>query len=278
MLLVQNGIFIANLEGVILGKSTLPLHDFRVALRRFRALLRIFKKPLAGTSAPRLYTSYTELCSGLGPFRDTDVWIDFLEAVARKPRIDRRSLGAILRDARTKRETGMKELRAILGGREWQAARRGTMRLLNVELARPEPRDLRENIRPFAARQLKRQLRRLDSASYPGDRAAPEEIHELRKICRRVRYSAEFFAPVLGEPVWKLAQRLKNITTSLGALHDMDAYEKRLAGRRSRAAAALRRLLRVERAKSRDLFRRNWRELRSGKFRKRVLASVGKTK
>ena len=76
----------------------------------------------------------------------------------------------------------------------------------------------------------------------------------------------------------KLAQRLKNITTSLGALHDIDAYEKRLAGKRSRAAAGLRRQLRRQRAKARDLFRRNWRELRSGKFRKRVLASVGKTK
>ncbi len=278
MLLVQYGIFTANLAGVIRGESSLHLHDFRVAVRRFRALLRIFKKPLADTSASRLYTSYTELCSRLGPFRDSDVWMDFLEAAACQPRIDRRSLGTMLRDERANRERGMKELRVILGGREWQAVRRATMRLLNVELAGPEPRDSGENIRPFAAREMKKQLQRLDSASYPGDRAAPEEIHELRKICRRARYCAEFFAPVLGEPVRKLAQRLKNITTSLGALHDIDAYEKRLAGKRSRAAAGLRRLLRRQSAKSRDLFKRNWRELRNGKFRKRLPAAAGKTK
>ncbi len=278
LLLLQYSIFVENLDGVIKGSDSLPLHDFRVAIRRFRALLRIFKRRLADTSAPLLYKSYSEICSTLGPFRDTDVWIDFLSAATRKQAVDRSSTRTLLREERAKRENGMRNLRRFLTGREWTTTRRKTVFLLNTALVRTPQDGVDEPLRPFAARQLKRHLSRLAAMSAPSEKTAPEEIHELRKACRKARYCAEFFAPIFGGPVRNMANRLKNITTSLGTLHDIDSYEKRLARRKSRAAVALRNLLKKQREKSWDLFRRNWRELRREKLTKSVLAAMRKMK
>lgn len=52
--------------------------------------------------------------------------------------------------------------------------------------------------------------------------ARVEEVHALRRRCRRIRYLSEFAEPILGRSVHKLTQHLKGISTSLGKRHDAD--------------------------------------------------------
>jgi CHAD domain-containing protein len=266
LLHVQYAIITENAEDITLGKDSLPLHDFRVAVRRLRALLKIFKRPLAGASASRLYREYSWFCSKLGPFRDADVWLDFLKSAGLRPGADRAALAAFIRREEQERRKRTITLRRLFSGSRWRILCRETEILLRKGPPRPWPPEAREKARSFAALRLKRWRRRLSSAIAPGEGAPPEEIHELRKTCRKARYCAEFFAPFLGGTVREMARLLKNITSSLGALHDISSHEQSLAGSKNRAAPGLRRLLKKRREKAWKAFKTNWRALHRGKF------------
>jgi CHAD domain-containing protein len=72
----------------------------------------------------------------------------------------------------------------------------------------------------FAARQLRDLLRRL-RANWRRDRS-PGVVHAVRKRFRRVRYLAEFFAPILGSEIHALSGELHEVEQRLGRAHDMD--------------------------------------------------------
>ena len=74
----------------------------------------------------------------------------------------------------------------------------------------------------FAARQLDRALRRARKHERLRRSTSPKKLHELRIALRKARYLAEFFAPVLGDNIAKLAKRLHQVERVLGRIHDVD--------------------------------------------------------
>ena len=50
--------------------------------------------------------------------------------------------------------------------------------------------------------------------------ASPEDLHALRIQCKEMRYSIEFFLPVLGPSAGEVLARLKHVLTHLGELND----------------------------------------------------------
>jgi CHAD domain-containing protein len=66
-------------------------------------------------------------------------------------------------------------------------------------------------------RRLRRQVRRA-KATTGADR--DHAVHEVRKAGKRVRYTAEVAAPVLGDPVVALVEEMKQLQDLLGARQD----------------------------------------------------------
>ena len=102
----------------------------------------------------------------------------------------------------------------------------------------------------------------------------PEEFHELRRLCRRARYGAEFLAPVSGAVVGELATRLKAVCDALGRLHDADLQTARLAARTRDDLPSLRAILCENRETALGDFKNAWKALRRREFRNAVFSRL----
>ena len=96
----------------------------------------------------------------------------------------------------------------------------------------------------------------------------------MRRLCRRERYWAEFFAPLWGSFAVELSRRLKAIADALGDLHDADVALERLTGQEMKLPEGLTPLLRKRRRTAWKDYNKAWASLRRKKFQKRVVKSL----
>ena len=66
-------------QGTVKGEDIEPLHDMRVAARRLRAILRIFKDCFPKKKLKRQNEQLMDLIRSLGAVRESDVFISLLE-------------------------------------------------------------------------------------------------------------------------------------------------------------------------------------------------------
>lgn len=229
-LYIQYKIMRQNEEGAKKGKRTEPLHDIRVAIRRFRAALRLFRKPLTKTSAAKIDRYLAHLALSLGPARDMDVWVNYLCSPAlRYALAGDAQWKPYERHQRDLREHHLITLRSVLSGPRYLALCRKIAWFLRVELPRLDRATAGEPIGPYAARTLRRIGRRIAGYRKMDAMHGMEDFHALRKACRRGRYAAEFFGPVLGPRVRSWGKTCKKLADALGDLHDADVGLERIA-------------------------------------------------
>ena len=206
--------------GARLGEDPEELHDLRVASRRVRTALRLFKAVLP-EEADGLRDELRWVASSLGEVRDFDVQLDSLERwraglTGEGDPEALEDLKATLEERRAKsRETMLRllnsgpytELVENLGAMLENGAAGGT----------GSGRPVRE-IAPEIIRGAYRKLRKA------GDRitenSPPEDYHEVRKRARRLRYAVEFLRRVSGKPADEWIQRLKDLQDVLGDHQD----------------------------------------------------------
>ncbi len=247
----------AHLAEVILHWSDLvpqaaapePVHQMRVAVRRLRSALSVFRRAAMHNQGGagwllELSAALRDLAARLGGARDWDVFIGEtgVDIQAAFP-ADRR-ITLLLAAASRKRAASYAELATYLASQQWA--------LLSLELAllpttRPWDRTgdtdvLAAGAHLYAARALDRRLKRLltPGADLSGLPAA--ELHETRKQAKRLRYATEFFAPLFpGKATRKYIARLSDLQEVLGAVNDTAVaahLTDQLAGGTDRAFAA----------------------------------------
>jgi CHAD domain-containing protein len=260
---VQFKTILVNVPGVIEGKSSEPLHDIRVAIRRLRLLLRVFRKSLPPTSAKRIDHTFSQLGKSLGPARDMDVWVEFLQrpAIANEMAGDERwqkfLAGQLARKDRQLSAVG----RHLTGHR--LASLRVTMgRFLRTELPRLTNAQLPERgLKQFSVKKLAKELRRVRRRAHFRHSTSPQKLHELRIVLRRARYLGEFLEPVLGRPDAILTQHLREVERPLGRVHDIDMALERIRRQRPLPPAPLLVLLGQRRRRHLKQLNRAWRQL-----------------
>ncbi|MBT3378017.1 MAG: CHAD domain-containing protein [Lentisphaerae bacterium] len=258
-----------NRAGAIAALSPVPLHDLRVANRRFRAAIRLFRRQLAPLAANELSERFSTIADGLGEARDLDVWLTFLRNLKANARMA--STGrweAFLDGQESRRRKSALRLGAALESSDSIRVMQDAAFLLRVIL----PERLREcaspPISPFLARNLRRVLKRLRLAEKGVKRGDAEGMHGLRKKVRRYRYWAEFAAPILGDEVQELVRRLKCVADALGDIHDADVHSEMLVGTGKVVQRGLRKALKVERRQAVHLFSEAWGRLQDRPFRR----------
>ncbi len=195
------------------------LHDFRVALRRFRSLLRVYGDLTEEAVPRRLRRRLRRLARATNASRDLEVKLDWLAPQAET--------------LRPRERTGHKWLTGRLIT-ERDEADRAAMRLLEhdvVPLARTlehrlgEPSPVAAPGLPFAAatarllREYSHELERdLDRVRTIEDQ---EEAHDARIAGKRVRYLLEPLTAVL-PLAGDLVDRLRALQDLLGEMHDAD--------------------------------------------------------
>lgn len=197
------------------------VHQFRVATRRLRSGLRVFRPLLVSGWDGPLRDDLRWLAHGFAPARDAEVLLARL--VARADHLPDPDAADAVRGF----------LRRRLG-RELAAARDGALTILDgdrylalheeLAIAASEPattKAARSPCREVLPPLVKRAYARLEKATRTLGPDVPDATwHQARITAKRARYAAEACAPALGRPPKRLARELSHVTDTLGEHQD----------------------------------------------------------
>jgi len=217
----------------LVGDDPEGVHQMRVGARRLRSDLRTFRPQLDRSATDPLRGELRWLGEVLGAVRDPDVLRDRLESgVARVlGPDDAPAVGAVLAHLDADRDGAVGRLAVALSSDRY-------LELLDALVALAENPPVTEAAAAPAADVLpglvRKPWKRLRSTVRALDDDAPdEELHEIRKQAKEVRYAAEAVTPALGKPARRAAKGVARVQGVLGDHQDTVVAEGWL-----RAAAA----------------------------------------
>jgi len=235
--------FLSEIEGVRSAQDIEHIHRMRVASRRLRAALPLFKSCFPKKKFRVWIRELQKITRALGDARDADVQIAFLERLNKeKARQQGENLHGVARapvdpvDVETILLTRLKKKRqklqvSVLSALE-NLERSGIpeeMRASCNELiaragyARTKPAPY--GIPPVSAARISNRLSALmqyERHMYNPDAVA--EHHAMRIAAKKLRYTMEVYAPLYRRNLKKPLIRVKRIQEILGDLHDCDVW------------------------------------------------------
>ncbi len=213
------------------GQEVEAVHQTRVAIRRLRAALALFRPVITDATLPGLGGELKWLSDHLGATRDIDVLLtETVEpALAREP--DAPGLAELATFIATRREASRRVLREAMG------SPRGRKLMLDLLLWVEDGPWRRKTVAPGAepeslkdllARRLKGSRKKLAALGENLENLPEEQMHEVRIRAKKLRYQAAFFEALAKEG--KAARRfrsfvdaLERIQETLGTVHDAEA-------------------------------------------------------
>lgn len=222
-----------NRLGAIKGENPEHLHDIRVAARRFRSALKFFKPVITSAASRETENALLAISSQLGKARDSHVWMSFLEEAARNSACTADPLWKDYCEYQHKLlKNCQKDLVTALESDLFRQFWAKANHYLRIELPCIEKKKVnKESLCVHCARRLLKLNHKLLNREIHLADMSTEELHNFRKEFRKARYWAEFSAPVLGTLTQKYALRLKDLTDSIGNVHDIDVNMKLLLKR-----------------------------------------------
>ncbi|MCK7575924.1 MAG: CHAD domain-containing protein [Chromatiales bacterium] len=205
--------------------DTEGVHQMRVSSRRMRAALSAFRSAAPKTLSRPWSDELRWIANQLGAARDLDVFIDegLMPLRDRLPLPGGERLAAL---AERRRAAAYEPVRAMLDSERYAAFKHDfpdwfeNAAWSRAELSREQRRTLERPIVQYARKRLDRLMRRVLEAGLGLDRSAPEQMHLLRIECKKLRYAAEFFAPIV-PGLDDFIGRLKGLQDLLGVLNDV---------------------------------------------------------
>ncbi|MDX9710591.1 MAG: CHAD domain-containing protein [Trichloromonas sp.] len=222
-----------NLDGTRRDLDSEFLHDFRVAIRRTRAALGQLKDLLPAMVVERFRPEFAWLGTITSPVRDLDVHLlgfdGYRNLLPPEPADDLAPLHErLLAHQRTAQRQLAEELasprfRKVLA--DWRAW-----------LAKPPfadgswPQSAALPLAKAANAHIRRSFRRvLREGAVITDGSPPEEFHELRKSCKKLRYLLEFFQSLYPrDKISPLIRSLKELQENLGEFQDLEVHAQAL--------------------------------------------------
>jgi inorganic triphosphatase YgiF len=210
---------LANAEGVRQHDDPEYIHQARVAIRRLRALLKVFARVLPSGFATDYNPAWRQLAALFGDARDRDVLVDeTLADIARHfdghDGIERFLEYAIKQRARA-RETARSAMLTAEPGIL-------ILRFLS-DLGRLPPSPPDADFKAFAREQLARRASRVRKDCKRISAMTIEDLHRLRIQFKRLRYAVEFFEPLLKKgAAARYLPQIKALQESLGGINDAE--------------------------------------------------------
>jgi CHAD domain-containing protein len=232
----------ANIDGTVADIDSEFLHDFRVSVRRSRAVQRELRGVFPPTALQHFRDEFRWLQAATGDARDLDVYVlefeQFRGLVPEPMQPDLEPLLTVLREQRTAahREVG-RVLRSYRTTRLFADWRAFLDRL--TSLASDERPDASRPIVAVAGERITKVYRRMIKMGEAIDEcSAPEAYHELRKKGKELRYLLELFgAPLYPDDVVKpMIRALKGLQDVLGRHQDREVQVATLRSLRDEVA------------------------------------------
>ena len=199
--------------GTRLGDDPEDLHQHRVAIRRLRSLLASARMLEPDWSAS-LRDELEWIADLMNPVRDLDVMIPYLRGDMQLLQPQESALlelfiDKLLADREVARIKMLKGLES-----ERYMALLHTLEAATVSLV---VRAVEEDLEDGAARQY-RKLRRAVEAL--GDPPEDEELHRVRRLAKKARYTADLVKPTGGKKVARYLDNIKQVQQVLGDFQD----------------------------------------------------------
>lgn len=209
--------FQANAAGI--GKADAEfVHQMRVALRRLRSALRLFRPLLPDGLEAAVAPPLRELAACLGQARDWDVLAEDILAPAARAFPGEPRLAALAAAVERRRLAARADLPAASQARPFILAQ---LDIAACAFRRSVVADA-PALPKFAARRLARLRRKAMALAQAAQDMDAQRLHGLRIGVKRLRYAAEFLAPLLRRrDLRRTLEVLNDLQDSLGGLNDL---------------------------------------------------------
>jgi CHAD domain-containing protein len=238
------------------------VHQTRIAMRRLRVALRLFRRMLP-REASDVRSDLRAFARALGAIRDVDVHSDHFRDYAQSiPAENAGELGGYELHLRRERSEAKSRLAALYSGHRFSALLASIEVMLEKApsagaLRRWRSFKVTDGVDKYLRKSFKRVLR---LGHKVGTAAHAKDLHRLRIRAKRFRYELEFFAAAFPS-LKKSASEAKALQDLLGEHQDACSAIERLGHYRRELRkqsgepmpAALARLVDVERQKARDV-------------------------
>jgi CHAD domain-containing protein len=205
------------------------VHDMRVATRRLRAVLEVYKPCFPKPPFKRALREVKDLADALGARRDPDVALATVDAIAAQlPPVAQAGVEAVREELRADQAEGNLALERALG---YTVESQLEARLLELAAS---AEDVGSSFGDAAQRLLDERRARVRKLGDRGtDPAAVAPLHKARIAAKRLRYLSEI-SPQPGKGA-KAARHLQDL---LGDIHDCDVMSDRIRARAAAVAVA----------------------------------------
>lgn len=216
-----------NENGLIEQLDTEFLHDYRIAARRTRSLLGQFKKIIPPDKLDMFKNEYAWLSSLTGPARDYDVMLlELPEYQASLPGYDIADFTALESYLREQQQNAYKTLAEALRSNRYTDFKQNWRNFLESDDSGVWDVAAQIRIGEFANKRIQKVYKQVISEGKKITPQSPvEDFHELRKLCKKLRYLMEMFRELY--PSYKvkiLTKELKNLQNDLGKLQDLEVH------------------------------------------------------
>jgi len=222
----------ANVPGTKANLDTEFLHDLRVATRRTRSALSQIKGVFAEDVVADFKTRFAWLQQVTGPVRDLDVYLlDFPELQERLPVAMRADLEALKTFLVSHYDEEQRRLVAVLESTDFAALIRDWRAFLDApEPHEPTAPNAAQPIKAVADARIRGMFKRvLKEGRGITDASPAEDLHELRKSCKKLRYLMEFFQSLYPKTeARELVKQTKVLLDNLGEFQDLAVQAQHL--------------------------------------------------
>ncbi len=221
------------------GDPDKGIHDLRVAVKRFREALRLFRAVLRKKTFRRHREWIEDLNDALGEVRDRDVALGQLRMLTAGPAEPPGSVARLRARLEAERLASAGALAAMLDRLQLEGVPAQLAASIDSLEQHAAPG---QQTYDFARERLRERLLGV-RARWAAARleATPESLHRVRIGNKRLRYAIEPFSHMLGKEVRRLYRSASRFHDVLGDLHDADSMAVMLETSMAGASKAERR-------------------------------------
>ncbi|WP_109477344.1 CHAD domain-containing protein [Paraburkholderia sp. C35] len=196
-------------------------HQLRVAFRKLRALFWAYSPYLGAEATAQATEEFKRLAAMAGVTRDWDIAGDLLKAAQESGA----SIDPLVMAAREKRAQAVLHSRTMIQADHVETFLNEVL-LRAQTILQSECRD--RPVRAFAEKRVRLAQRSLQKRSKLAARdeiTHEENLHDVRKAGKRLRYLLEFFQPVIKGGQGRTIKALTSVQDELGRFNDIAASE-----------------------------------------------------
>jgi len=206
------------------GPTTVEgIHDTRVAIRRFRSLMRDLKTLVDAHPFKPLLKQLKKLADEMGAVRDEDVFIEGLAKIAGGSD-GPAAIHRLLENAHERRGKALQKLSATLDNISADELSGLFNAAAESVFGAPElfwPTSVSAAGRHLIHRRL---AELIDASKAIYDPADSKGLHKMRITAKRLRYASNIYVPIFGDQLREFVDETADLQTFLGETHDNDLW------------------------------------------------------